>query len=193
MTRPLHNFLDPEVLDFMFHHDMRIAKVMHVQGAIVCGGESLPDEMQEFLDDQTDLLREQAEKWKPGEGAQWVDNALEAYERERKEDRRGAQEMFTESMVDLLRILCPNTFIVAIDWAMAKCVMADPEREDLGTWQQGFGYYRTSYFFVDSIPEAVSQCITLVKERRRAQWRLAIDAGKVHKPRKEAAAEVEAI
>ena len=175
--------LTDEQLDEMSSWDIRVANIFHIQGAIVCGGESLPTEFERFLEDDHELIAAHAEQWLPGLGKAWVDGACDAWEQENKEgNRRGADAMYLETLADLMR-RCPKTFLVMVERADQECVVANPDRPCLGTWRGGFGIYRCDFHFVDSVGEAVDLSIALSREAREESWKAAVKAGRVQASR----------
>jgi hypothetical protein len=171
--------LTPKQLEQMWDNELRISHIFHIQGALT-GGEQLPDEFQGFLEDFD--WGPKFEEWMPGKGATMFENMKVEWQRERKHDRRGANEMFREAICDVLMHRCPATFVVVIDRALPKCVRANPARPGLGTFHAGFGCYRPDEWFTDSISEAVEKSLALAIEHRRATWQEAIDEGRVQKP-----------
>jgi len=174
--------LSPEQLEQMFNWDIRVSKVFHIEGAIACGGESLPELFERFLEDEHDLIAANAEQWLPGIGENLVIrivNEWEAANMGDRFDRRQADAIYAQSMADLMR-RCPITFLVEVEHAICQCILADAERPGYGTFGGGFGHYRTSYVFADSVQEAVAQVLERVEKERLQSWQKAVDEGKVH-------------
>ena len=160
--------LSRETLDRMFNDEVRVSTIIHVQGALIdC--ESPTEQMKDFLEDVAGDVADQFEpKW-PGY-TQMLAALQKSYDKERKEDRRGARAMWLAELGDYFLRACPAQMLVAIEYTLSSCINANPEGECLGTWRAGWGYYTTRWHLVDSVEEAIELGLSEQRARKVAAW-----------------------
>ena len=185
MAAKPNNRLDHELLESMYDRGVRVAAIIHVRAATT-DTESPADPLASFIDDDCEdsaVLQQFAPVW-PEYAACIRDFAqIRAEEEEEEDDRRGAAETFRGEVAYLFATRCPRVFLVSVEYQIASCVEANPEREGLGTWRCGWGYYGSLWLLVDDIAEAAAQGVAIAKEHQRVEWQKAIDEGRVQKKR----------
>ena len=160
--------LSRETLDRMFNDEVRVSTIIHVQGSLIdC--ESPAEPMKDFLEDVAGDVDDQFEpKW-PGY-TKMLDALQKSYDKERKEDQRGARAMWICELGDYFLRTCPASLLVAVEFTLGECLNANPEGECLGSWRSGWGYYTTRWYLVDSVEEAIELGLTEQRTRKVAAW-----------------------
>lgn len=158
--------IDMNLMERAFDAGVRVAYVLHVQGAMV-DSEQLDDEVRDFLleiDEETKTL----EKGWPSIRSDLV------LDRELGDD---SEDFLTSLRADCTLRLCPTTFLVRVAETSWECLKA-ARSEGCGSWRSR-GYY-LKWYAVNEIEEAFRLGVESAEERRRKSWEKAVAEGRVY-------------
>lgn len=152
--------------------NVRVGEVIHVRGATV-DVEVPAGAFTEFLDDAA-LTTWTAARFLP----LWpkykarMKALVEEWERERKHDRRAAEQQFHCLGAEFFHRHCPKQFLVRIEHQVQRCIKPGA-RFPLGSWASGWGYLQSVWLLADTVEEAIEEGIEIADVQRREAFQVA--------------------